>query len=176
MKLLKKRIDDDLVLKLSLTQVTQDIEIQWLFKVDIEQRSKCISLFIVSEDFLNWSPTHWSCGIILVIVSNSGIYNGDIMIHILYKFSSTLKLCDACYFNFFLRDAWTNLGDMPQEEAMVKYVEELKKVRHMYRVLNYSLSSLLFFRTLINWNFWLYYERKESLIRGYTEVYIENYW
>lgn len=51
---------------------------------------------------------------------------------------------------FFLRDAWTNLGDMPQEEAMVKYVEELKKVRHMYRVLNSSLSSLLLFRTLIN--------------------------
>lgn len=70
------------------------------------------------------------------------------MIHILYKFSSTLKLCDACYFKFFLRDAWTNLGDMPQEEAMVKYVEELKKVRHMYRVLNYSLSSLLFFQDI----------------------------
>lgn len=101
MKLLKKRIDDDLVLKLSLTQVTQDIEIQWFFKVDIEQRSKCISLFIVSEDFLNWSPTHWTCGIFLVVVSNSGIYNCDIMIHILYKFSSTLKLCDACYFIFF---------------------------------------------------------------------------
>ncbi|XP_052681178.1 acyl-CoA-binding domain-containing protein 5-like isoform X1 [Crassostrea angulata] len=28
-------------------------------------------------------------------------------------------------------DAWTNLGDMPQEEAMVKYVEELKKtIKH----------------------------------------------
>lgn len=59
---------------------------------------------------------------------------------------------------------------------MVKYVEEFKKVRYMYRVLNYLLLFLFFFRILINWNFWFYYERKESLIRGYIEVYIENYW
>lgn len=93
------------------------------------------------------------------------------MIHILYKFSSTLKLCDACYFNFFLRDAWTNLGDMPQEEAMVKYVEELKKVRHMYRVLNSSLSSLLLFRTSIYFNFGFIMKKSKAWL-GDTQKYI----
>ena len=32
------------------------------------------------------------------------------------------------FFKLFFRDAWTELGYMPKEEAMVKYVEELKKV------------------------------------------------
>lgn len=72
---------------------------------------------------------------------------------------------------FFLRDAWTNLGDMPQEEAMVKYVEELKKVRHMYRVLNYSLSSLLLFRTSIYFNFSFIMKKIEAWL-GDTQKYI----
>lgn len=71
----------------------------------------------------------------------------------------------------FLRDAWTNLGDMPQEEAMVKYVEELKKVRHMYRVLNSSLSSLLLFRTSIYFNFSFIMKKIEAWL-GDTQKYI----
>lgn len=30
---------------------------------------------------------------------------------------------------FISRDAWNSLGDMPKEEAMIAYVEEMKKVR-----------------------------------------------
>lgn len=30
----------------------------------------------------------------------------------------------------FSRDAWNRLGDLPKDEAMISYVEELKKVLH----------------------------------------------
>lgn len=36
---------------------------------------------------------------------------------------------------------------------MVKYVEELKKVRYIYRVLNFLLLFLFLFRILIYFNF-----------------------
>jgi len=32
------------------------------------------------------------------------------------------------YVTFFPRDAWSALGDMSKEEAMIAYVEEMKKV------------------------------------------------
>lgn len=32
------------------------------------------------------------------------------------------------YVAFFPRDAWSALGDMSKEEAMIAYVEEMKKV------------------------------------------------
>ena len=32
------------------------------------------------------------------------------------------------YATFFPRDAWSALGDMSKEEAMIAYVEEMKKV------------------------------------------------
>lgn len=32
------------------------------------------------------------------------------------------------YVPFFPRDAWSALGDMSKEEAMIAYVEEMKKV------------------------------------------------
>ena len=48
------------------------------------------------------------------------------------------------FFLLFLRDAWTELGDMPEEEAMVKYVEELKKVNvHFFQ--NHLFASVDFY-------------------------------
>lgn len=34
---------------------------------------------------------------------------------------------------FFPRDAWSALGDMSKEEAMIAYVEEMKKVSLLMR-------------------------------------------
>lgn len=33
-----------------------------------------------------------------------------------------------CFYIFISRDAWSSLGDMTKEEAMIAYVEEMKKV------------------------------------------------
>lgn len=39
-------------------------------------------------------------------------------------FKPSNSVCDIS-----ARDAWNALGDMPKEEAMIAYVEEMKKVR-----------------------------------------------
>lgn len=49
------------------------------------------------------------------------------------------------YATFFPRDAWSALGDMSKEEAMIAYVEEMKKVNLIIRrhLLEQMLQKLI---------------------------------
>lgn len=58
---------------------------------------------------------------------NFGHYITDLVKAKLKKIQYSLKIVKV-YVTFFPRDAWSALGNMSKEEAMIAYVDEMKKV------------------------------------------------
>lgn len=58
---------------------------------------------------------------------NFGCYITDLVKAKLKKIQYTLKIVKV-HVTFFPRDAWSALGNMSKEEAMIAYVDEMKKV------------------------------------------------
>lgn len=57
-----------------------------------------------------------------------------------YNFKCLEDICDI-----YCRDAWSALGDMPKEDAMIAYVEEMKKVRVARYVEESKYSTIISF-------------------------------